>query len=227
MIRHRIGHLCGLSVLILTAACSRPLEAPQAASAVGSESPPAPAAVDAARLLSAAADGANWMTHGRTYDEQRFSPLDAINAANVAQLGLAWSLDLDTQRGQEATPLVVDGVMYSTSAWSKVQAIDARTGDLLWQYDPEVPGETGAKACCDVVNRGVAVWKGRVYVGTLDGRLVAIDAATGKPVWSVVTVAGRRCSRRARRGARSCSRARARSRACRSSARTSARPKPS
>ena len=103
-------------------------------------------------------------------------------------LGLAWYLDLDTNRGQEATPLVVDGVMYSTSAWSKVQAIDPATGKLLWQFDPKVPGERGVKACCDTVNRGVAFWNGRLYVGTLDGRLIALDAKTGTEAWSVVTV---------------------------------------
>ena len=167
------------------AACSRASgpDAPPAPPA-----PPAPVEVNAARLVAADHDQDNWLSHGRTYDEQRFSPLTQISTSNVGTLGLAWSLDLDTARGQEATPLVVDGVLYSTSAWSKVQAIDAATGHLLWQYDPKVPGETGAKACCDVVNRGVGVWKGRVYVGTLDGRLVALDAKTGKEAWSVVTV---------------------------------------
>ncbi|HMI93088.1 MAG TPA: PQQ-dependent dehydrogenase, methanol/ethanol family, partial [Polyangiales bacterium] len=169
------------SCLLLLAACA-PKPAPVSA-------PPAkPADVDEARLVAAGEDCHNWLSHGRTYDEQRYSPLNLVDKGNVAKLGLAWSLDLDTDRGQEATPLVVDGVMYSTSAWSKVQAIDAQSGKLLWQYDPEVPGETGTKACCDVVNRGVAVWKGRVYVGTLDGRLVAIDAHSGKQAWSVVTV---------------------------------------
>jgi PQQ-dependent dehydrogenase (methanol/ethanol family) len=151
---------------------------------------PRVAAVDAARLVAAPNDAANWLTHGRTYDEQRYSPLSQVTADNVKQLGLAWYLDLDTDRGQEATPLVIDGVMYSTSAWSKVQAVDAATGKELWQYDPRVPGETGVRACCDVVNRGVAAWNGRVYVATLDGRLIALDAATGKPIWSVVTVEG-------------------------------------
>ncbi len=169
------------------AACTHPQPAatttPQAAAP-----PRGPAEVDAARLVAADSDRDNWMTHGRTYDEQRFSPLQQIDKSNVRTLGLAWSLDLDTDRGQEATPLVIDGVMYSTSAWSKVQAIDAQSGKLLWQYDPKVPGETGIKACCDVVNRGVAAWKGRLYLGTLDGRLVALDARTGKEVWSVVTV---------------------------------------
>jgi alcohol dehydrogenase (cytochrome c)/quinohemoprotein ethanol dehydrogenase len=144
--------------------------------------------VDAARIIAADREPQNWLAHGRTYSEQRYSPLDSINMANVKELGLAWSLNLDTSRGQEATPLVIDGVMYSTSAWSKVQAIDAATGKLLWQYDPKVPGETGVKACCDTVNRGVAAHEGKLFLGTLDGRLVAIDAATGKELWSVVTV---------------------------------------
>jgi quinohemoprotein ethanol dehydrogenase len=190
------AHLVALAGLLPLAACSRssgPETPPQPPAPPAPSAPPeAPAAaapeVNAARLVAADHDGDNWLSHGRTYDEQRFSPLAEISTSNVSTLGLAWSLDLDTTRGQEATPLVADGVLYSTSAWSKVQAIDAATGRLLWQYDPKVPGETGVKACCDVVNRGVALWKGRVYVGTLDGRLVALDAKTGHEAWSVVTV---------------------------------------
>ncbi|HVW67342.1 MAG TPA: PQQ-binding-like beta-propeller repeat protein, partial [Steroidobacteraceae bacterium] len=147
----------------------------------------APAAVDDKRLLQAGADADNWLTYGRTYSEQRFSPLAQIDAGNVAKLGLAWYFDLDTNRGQEATPLVVDGVLYTSTAWSKVFALDAATGRLLWKYDPHVPGKTGIKACCDVVNRGVAVYHGKVFVGTLDGRLIALDAASGKLLWSVNT----------------------------------------
>lgn len=130
----------------------------------------------------------DWLSHGRGYDEQRHSPLTQINTVSVGSLGLAWFHDLDTNRGQEATPLVIDGVLYTTSAWSKVQAFDGVTGKLLWQYDPEVPGETAASACCDVVNRGVAYWGGKVFVGTLDGRLVALDAKSGKVKWSTATV---------------------------------------
>ncbi|HTE42243.1 MAG TPA: PQQ-dependent dehydrogenase, methanol/ethanol family [Steroidobacteraceae bacterium] len=174
-------HAAFAALLCLTIAACQKNEAPAPA-------PAAPAPVDATRLSHADADTANWLTAGRTYDEQRFSPLDKINTETVKQLGLAWYLDLDTSRGQEATPLVVDGVMYSTSAWSKVQAIDAVSGKLLWQYDPKVPKEIGVKVCCDVVNRGVAFWKGRVYVGTLAGHLVALDAKTGSEVWSVLTV---------------------------------------
>ncbi len=140
------------------------------------------------RLVTADSDTANWVTHGRTYSEQRFSPLDRINVDTVKDLGLAWYVDFDIGRGQETTPLVVDGVIYATSSWSKVYALDAASGRMLWKFDPEVPGETAIKACCDVVNRGVAFWNGRVFVGTLDGRLIALDAKTGQEVWSVVTV---------------------------------------
>ncbi len=144
--------------------------------------------VDDARLVGAEGDSANWMSYGRTYSEQRFSPLARIAAANVKDLGLAWYADFDTNRGQEATPLVIDGVMYVSTAWSMVRAFDAKTGRPLWSYDPRVPRSLGVRGCCDVVNRGVAAWEGRLYVGTFDGRLVALDAATGKPLWSVQTV---------------------------------------
>jgi quinohemoprotein ethanol dehydrogenase len=146
-----------------------------------------PAQVDAARLVGADNEPGNWMSYSRNYSEQRFSPLDQINAGNVGNLKLAWYYDLDTSRGQEATPLVVDGVMYASTAWSLVKALDAKTGRLLWSYDPKVPREILIKICCDAVNRGVAVWKGKVFVGTLDGRLIALDGASGKPVWSVQT----------------------------------------
>jgi quinohemoprotein ethanol dehydrogenase len=144
--------------------------------------------VDDARLVNAESEPGEWMSHGRTYSEQRFSPLDQINTDTVSDLGLAWHADLDTRRGQEATPLMVDGVIYVSTAWSKVYAFDAVTGEQLWEYDPEVPGEWGVNACCDVVNRGVAVWEGKVYVGTIDGRLIALDAKTGEPIWDVLTV---------------------------------------
>lgn len=127
------------------------------------------------------------MSHGRTYTEQRFSPLKQINDQSVPQLGLAWHFDLDTRRGQEATPLVVDGVMYFTSAWNKVYAVNAATGEKLWSFDPKVDPAWGVNACCDVVNRGVAAWNGKVFVGTLDGRLIALDAASGNKVWEMQT----------------------------------------
>jgi len=146
-----------------------------------------PAWVDSARLANADAEPGNWFAHGRTWSEQRYSPLDQIDLSNVGELSLAWYADLDTNRGQEATPIVIDGVLYSTSAWSKVQAVDARTGQLLWQYDPEVPGIWDVRACCGVQNRGAAVWKGTVYSATLDGRLLALNAETGELLWEVNT----------------------------------------
>ena len=145
-------------------------------------------AVDAARLTDADKDAGQWMSHGRTYSEQRFSPLDKVSTGNVKDMGLAWSFELATNRGVETTPIVVDGVMYVTSSWSLVYALDAKTGAQLWTYDPQVNREVGHNACCDVVNRGVAVWKGKVYVAALDGRLIALDAKTGKVAWTAVTV---------------------------------------
>ena len=144
--------------------------------------------VDATRIVDADTDPGNWVTYGRTYSEQRFSPLTRITASNVKQLGLAWYADLDSHRGQESTPLVIDGVLYVSAAWSIVKAFDAQSGRLLWTYDPAVPRALGVRGCCDVVNRGVAAWQGKIFVGTFDGRLVALDAQTGKPVWSVMTV---------------------------------------
>ena len=169
----RVPAIMCAAALLAAAACDRPQTA---------------RLVDDARLADAAAEPGNWLTHGGTYEEQRYSQLDAINDGNVSGLGVAWSFEYDTNRGQEATPIVVDGVIYTTSAWSKVFALDAKTGKLLWSHDPEVPGEAGFKACCDAVNRGVAVYDGKVFSGTLDGRLIALDAKTGKLAWSTVTV---------------------------------------
>lgn len=181
MYRSRL-HACvlpGAISLALLAACGTKQGGP----AVGA------AAVDGARIIAADSEPGSWMTYGRTYDEQRFSPLKDINADNVSQLKLAWHYNLDAvHRAQESTPVVVDGVMYVTSAYSKVFALDPATGKQLWVFDPAVPAGTDVKGCCDVANRGVAVWKGKVYVGTYDGRLIAIDARTGKQVWSVLTV---------------------------------------
>ena len=147
-----------------------------------------PADVDATRIEEADKEPGNWLSYGRTYSEQRFSPLTGVTAENVKQLGLAWYADLDSNRGQEATPLMIDGVLYVSTAWSLVRAFDAQTGKLLWTYDPAVPRALGVRACCDVVNRGVAAWRGKIFVATLDGRLIALDARSGTPVWSVMTV---------------------------------------
>ena len=144
------------------------------------------AKIDDARLLKP--EPGEWLSYNGGANEWRFSPLDQINDKNVGDLKLVWSFSTDSDRGLEATPLVVDGVMYTTAPWSVVFALDAKTGKQLWKYDPKVPKEHGRFACCDVVNRGVAVYKGKVFVGTLDGRLVALDAVTGKVAWEEWTV---------------------------------------
>ncbi|MDH5344642.1 MAG: PQQ-dependent dehydrogenase, methanol/ethanol family [Gammaproteobacteria bacterium] len=144
--------------------------------------------VTAGRIVNADSEPGNWLSHGRTYDEQRFSPLTGINDGNVSDLGLAWHFDIDTARAMEATPLITDGVMYVTAAWSVLYALDAKTGAPLWKYDPQVPKSWGTYACCDVPNRGAALWGDKVYVATLDGYLAAIDTTTGMEVWKVDTI---------------------------------------
>jgi quinohemoprotein ethanol dehydrogenase len=132
-----------------------------------------------------------WLNHGRTYKEQRYSPLTDINKNNVNELDLAWSFKFDTARGMEATPILHDGVLYVSTGWSHVHAIDARSGDELWHYDAKVPKSQLAKTCCGPVNRGVAIWQKdnssplQIFFGSLDGRLIALDAKTGKENWSV------------------------------------------
>jgi len=145
-------------------------------------------AIDAARMRHAEAEPQNWFAAGRDQDGTYYSPLAAINATSVAQLGFAWQYDLGTQRGQEATPIVVDGAMYTSGTWGFVYALDARTGRELWRYDPHADFAAARNPCCDLVNRGVAVWRGRVYVAAVDGRLHALDAASGRPLWDVDTI---------------------------------------
>jgi quinohemoprotein ethanol dehydrogenase len=147
-----------------------------------------PAPLDTTRIAAADREPGNWLTHGRTYGEQRYSPLKDITTESVTRLSLAWSYELKTNRGASATPIVVDGVMYVTSAWSVVYALDAKSGREIWVYDPKVDRAVGTSACCDVVNRGVAIYEGKVIVGVLDGRLVALDAANGSVLWEKVTV---------------------------------------
>ena len=146
------------------------------------------AAVDGASIKANTATSNDWPTIGLDYAETRFSKLNQINTDNVKKLGLVWSYPLESSRGVEATPVVVDGIMYQTASWSVVHAIDARTGKRIWTFDPKIDREKGYRGCCDVVNRGVALWKGKVYFGAYDGRLFALDAATGKVVWEKDTI---------------------------------------
>jgi quinohemoprotein ethanol dehydrogenase len=130
----------------------------------------------------------DWLSNGRTYGEQRFSPLKQINTANVAQVGEAWEADLESPRfGIEATPLAVGGLLFTTSGYGRVFAFDARTGQRRWVFDPQVPPDWLPNGCCKPMNRGVALWKGKVFVGAYDGRLIALDASDGKKLWEADT----------------------------------------
>ena len=144
--------------------------------------------IDQSRIINADNEPHNWLAHGRDYKEQRYSPLDQINTETIQNLELEWSLDMGTTRGLEATPIVDNGIMFVSSTWSVVHAIDAKTGEELWVYDPNVPRSWARKVCCDVVNRGVAVWKGKVYFGTIDGRLISLDSKTGSVIWEINTL---------------------------------------
>src|SRR5580704_1338404 len=166
----------------------------------GNRAPPAAAVtapvasagtLDEARLAAAANEPDQWFTTGRDRSGAYYSPLGDINAGNVTRLGYAWEYRLGTRRGLEATPIVIDGVMYAVGNFGHVYVLDAASGRELWTYDPGVDGQWGRYACCDANNRGVAVWKGRVYVGALDGYLHALDAASGKLLWKVDTLPAR------------------------------------
>ena len=150
--------------------------------------------VDTAAIIANDAHDRNWLNYGLNYAETRYSQLDRVTTENVSELGLAWSHGLESKRGVEATPIVVDGVMFVTASWSVVHALDAVTGEELWVYDPEVPREFAHKGCCDVVNRGVSIYQGKVYVGSFDGYLHALDAATGERLWKVDTIENREMS---------------------------------
>jgi quinohemoprotein ethanol dehydrogenase len=149
---------------------------------------PTPAEVDQRRLDAADQEPGQWMSTGRTWSEQRFSPLRQINDKNVQRLGLAWSAPLNTYRGVTATPLVIDGVLYNVSAWDITTAYDAATGKVLWTYNPKIAPEFARRACCGPTSRGLAAWHGYIIIGALDGRLIALDARSGQPVWSTQTL---------------------------------------
>jgi quinohemoprotein ethanol dehydrogenase len=158
--------------------------------------------VDDAALLNAASNGDEWLTYGHDYAETHYSPLKQIDSTNASRLGLAWYFDTASESGsEEAVPIVSNGTMYVTVTWGVLYALDARTGQLKWSWDPKIGHQnfppksagdpnrvrTGPSLCCGPGNRGVAVYDGKVYIGTLDARLVALDAETGKIVWEIHT----------------------------------------
>ncbi len=173
-----------VGLALACAGCDRPQSGTKRADVAN-----AAGAVDEKRLANIA-EG-EWLTGGRDMGGTYFSPLRLINSKNVGKLGFAWDYRVGTSRGLEATPIVVDGAMYTSGVDGRVYALDAETGQELWTYDPQIDGQYGRYACCDSVNRGVAVWKGVIYVGSLDGYLHAIDAATGKRIWRVDTLVER------------------------------------
>jgi len=150
--------------------------------------------VDGAFIEANAARTPDWPSYGLDYAETRFSRLAQINADNVKDLGLVWSYNLESTRGVESTPLVVDGIMYVTASWSVAHAVDTRTGKRLWTFDPKVDRALGYRGCCDVVNRGVALYQGKVFVAAYDGRLIALDAASGRKLWEKDTIIDRKHS---------------------------------
>ena len=137
--------------------------------------------------LSDDTSGDNWLAFGRTYSEQRFSPLTQVNDTTVSRLAPDWVLELPTDRGLVSTPLVVDGVMYFIGGMNVVRAVNAASGALLWEFDPELQAVAGQLRAGWDHNRGIGFWKDKVYLATWDGRLIAIDARTGKEVWRVRT----------------------------------------
>jgi PQQ-dependent dehydrogenase (methanol/ethanol family) len=144
----------------------------------------------AADGIAKAADPNAWPMYGRDYDNTRFSPLKQITTANVGKLKLAYSFQLGSLRSNEATPIVIGDTMYVSTSWGPkyVYALDARTGARKWTYEPEIPDDTLQYACCDVNSRGVTFAEGKIFVGRLDGKLSAVDAATGKELWTTTVV---------------------------------------
>ncbi len=183
MLMKKVTVLLGCAAAFLFVACQTSGPQPSRAGAGHG-----PANVTAQRLLDAEREPSQWMTYNGSYSEQHYSRLTQITRDNVKNLGLAWFADYDTNLQQQGQPLFIDGVIYVSTAWTKVYAYDAKTGKQLWQYDPKTPGQTIRKVCCGIVNRGIAAYHGKIYVATLEGRLVAIDAKTGKEAWSTQTV---------------------------------------
>ncbi len=145
----------------------------------------AAAPTDDERLLGGDPGGANWLSYGRDYGNQRFSPLTQISTGNVERLAPAWIYQSGVAATFQATPIVVDGVIYLSLPFSDVVALDGRSGRELWRYRHQRRAQA---LCCGPANRGVAVAYGKVFIGTVDARLVALDQKSGKPVWDIPLV---------------------------------------
>ena len=185
MVVRRTVLAAAVACLPLLHGCGRTADPP-----AGAESRPA-GWIDAGRLAGIDAEPGAWLTGGRDQQQSYYSPLEQINRENVSRLGFAWQYEIGSEHGFEATPIVVDGIMYTSGAGGAVYAIDAASGAEQWKFEPELDASFMRKACCGVVNRGVAVWRGRVYVGTLDGYLYALNAADGAVAWKVDTFTDR------------------------------------
>ena len=173
----KMWRMAGFTVAILAIGAALALQ-------ILADKPARPGDVSEARIAADAADGKNWLLNGRTFDAKHFSPLTQITDKNAGGLGLAWSLDIPGGMGVVSEPIVVDGVIYVSAPLSIVYAVDAATGKVLWKFDPKVRLDQAINGSYSArTNAGVAVWNGKVYVGTGDCRLVAIDAATAKQVW--------------------------------------------
>ncbi len=144
--------------------------------------------IDRERLLHADDEPGQWLTTGRDFGHTHHSALTDINKQTAGRLGFAWDYQTGTTRGMEATPIVVDGVMYTSGPTGHVYALHADTGQEIWKFDPQSDGQVNRWGCCDEVNRGVAVWDGMVYVASFDGRMFGLDAETGKVIWKADTV---------------------------------------
>lgn len=143
--------------------------------------------------LSVEGDGSNWLAYGRNYSEQRYSPLDQLNTETVSRLGVEWVMELPSDKALVGTPLVVDGVLFFTGSFSVTRAVDAKTGKLLWEYDPKSVEHAGARLrnLWDQ-DKGLAYWNGKVIISTIDGRLVGLNAKTGEKIWETMTIDPRR-----------------------------------
>ena len=172
----------GLIVLVASLAACGKGPTPEPEAAAGPDAVVAATVVDDAAMADESA-GENWLAFGRTYSEQRFSPLAQINGGNVADLGVDWYIDLPNARGLTSTPLVVDGVMYFVESMNRIRAVDATSGEQIWLWDPRVADHSDMRVGWEH-NRGIGIWKDMIYQATWDGRLIAIDRATGKQVWS-------------------------------------------